>query len=1156
MQSSEDRQRIVRQELEKITKEKYITPEMYTAVVDAHQQFYDDIEKRREAAWKKEQKLSAVTNTRAVAAGKEEIIHSHPSSSSEEGIQKQKLTPQQIRERNIKWLLNLGVLMLLIGGLVLATSTWSSMPGWMKTGFLFLSSVLFFGLAQFMIRVVKLEKTAFAFYVLSALFLPIVILSSAYYELFGTYFSLSGEGRYLVGTIGSMLVLPIYAMLAIRLSSRLFVWFSYVTLTVWASFSLASLPLSIDGFYLGMMLFNTVLIIGYTFLRWGRFPLFRQEASAYIQVNLILSTAFMILFYDYELTHGFNLILAGVLYFAMIFVTKHAEYHFVFSAMLVYGAYQIIEFSMLYEIKALPYALLGFIFLFIPKWVSGEKQLQKAFRYTSAFVSGCAFLYISFEGMMLRMGEPSLILLIAYLIITVNFIYLTNLEKKNPLFAYLSPLFMMTAFYEAILLGQMWFGYDSLRVPLFFTGVLLYGWFGCFTQQKFLQRIKESSRDVAMVVMLLCATGEFLFEHWWRAGALLLMLSIVMLLMERFEKRSVFTRSDLPSWLHALFLGAAVAVFYEAFDQSRWTTDWLGSMGIMNVILASFAVLGASYFWNTRKKKTFSQHALYISNMFYAFGMWLAFFAPIHELNRSLIVFGGIGMAYLLYRKTNWDMLPYVVSSLTLMFYGTLLHAQSLHVTITFAGYHALKYVVGALLLFGIGSLFRKTDQRLSMSFWRVGHLYLPIALFITVVFSGELAYGALFIATALYSISMLYVKQEWLIRGFLYAAISIFWAGVSLFMFAYGWEKYVPYAFLLTSLLSGTIWYVVQTPWKKRLAYYVTPFSILGIVTFAFMEPSAGHFIVTLLYATGVLFVLHEEKWDLFNLIPLLIIYYATIDYGSTLYHPYAWSIVMVILAVICNIIGRMMYSMLYETVKGQSFTVRIDWYTVISFLAVVYLYVLVDDALWTRLLPGVGLSLSAWTQQRRIPNILPEWIRLGAGAYLIQPYYVLLGWLLIPTLFVVELYVIPWIVFTVFLKRIRASQQLKQIANYVQWGVLVIAFLLLIQHALVQSTVVYALKLGVLSIASMFVGMAFRTKSFFFIGGGVLLLNIFLQTRPFWGNLPWWVYLLIGGATLIAVASVNEWHKQKLSQHEVTFISKIRKKILAIWQTIHTWD
>src|SRR5699024_12005571 len=141
-------------------------------------------------------------------------------------------------------------------------------------------------------------------------------------------------------------------------------------------------------------------------------------------------------------------------------------------------------------------------------------------------------------------------------------------------------------------------------------------------------------------------------------------------------------------------------------------------------------------------------------------------------------------------------------------FYGTLLHAQSLHVTITFAGYHALKYVVGALLLFGIGSLFRKTDQRLSMSFWRVGHLYLPIALFITVVFSGELAYGALFIATDLYSISMLYVKQEWLIKGFFYATISIIWFEDWLFMFAYGWEMYGHYAFLLMSFLSGSCCY------------------------------------------------------------------------------------------------------------------------------------------------------------------------------------------------------------------------------------------------------------------------------------------------------------------------------------------------------------
>ncbi|HEX6593257.1 MAG TPA: hypothetical protein VF095_01565, partial [Bacillota bacterium] len=985
--------------------------------------------------------------------------------------------------------------------------------------------------------------------------LPIVILSGAYYELYGTYFSWTGEGRYIVGTVGSMLVLPVYVSLAIRLSSRLFVWFSYVTLTVWASFLFASFKLPIDGFYLGMMLFNTAIIIGYKFIRWERFPLFRKEVLAYIQLNLILSTACMILFYNHELMHGFNLILAAVLYFAMIFVTKQTEYHFVFSVMLVYGAYQVIEFSMLYEMKALPYALLGFVFLLIPKWMEDEKQLAKIFRYTSSFVSGMAFLYISFEGIIIRMNEPSFILLIAYLLITANFIYVTNLEK-NRLFAYLSPVFLMSALYEAILLGQMLFGYDSIRVPLFFAGLFMYGWFGCFAKQKFLQRMKESSRDVATVVMLLCVTGELLFDHWWKAGVLLFVLSLVTLLVDRFEKRSVFSKYYLPSWLHALFLGAAVIVSYESFDQNRLTTDWLGSQGIMNVMLASLVVLGASYFWSRRKKTYFSKHALYLSMIYYAFGLWMAFFAPLHGVSRSIIVLGGIGMAYLLYRKINGGILPYVVSSLTLILYGTVLHALSMHVNISHDVYHALKYVVGALLLLGIASLIQTFDQRLSISFWQVGHLYLPGSILLTILFSGDLAYGALFIATAIYGVSMLNVKQEWLIKGFLYAAISAFWAGVTLFMFAYGWGEYAHYAFLLTSILIGITWYIVQAPWKRRLVYYIVPFSIFGVGAFTFMEPSASNFVVTVLYATGLLFVLRREKWDVLNIVPLLFVYIVTVLYGLTLYAPYSLFLLIVLLAVAFAIMGRMMYPMLYENVEGQLFNMRIDWYTVTSFLAVLHLYLLTEEALWTQLLPGLSLSLNAWMQQRRIPHLPSAWIRFGAGAYLLQPYYVLLGNIVIPTLFIVELYAIPWIVLTIFLKKMSADHHFQKVTNYIQWAVVVIVALSIVQHALVHSTVVYALKLGVLSILSILLGMAFRTKSFFFVGAGVLLLNIFLQTRPFWGNLPWWAYLLLGGATLITVASVNEWHKQNRSTRKETFITRLQRMLRGVWEKIEKWD
>lgn len=169
------------------------------------------------------------------------------------------------------------------------------------------------------------------------------MLSAGYFGLFGSYFSFTGEGRYLYRATESLIILPVYLVLSVRLASRLFVWFSYITFTVFAGFIIASLDMSVDGFYLGIMAFNVALIAGYHYLRkHNRFQLFTQEFVSFIQANLILSTMLMLVFYNNELIYSLNLILTAILYFSMIFVTNHKEYHFVFSAMLVYGAYQLI----------------------------------------------------------------------------------------------------------------------------------------------------------------------------------------------------------------------------------------------------------------------------------------------------------------------------------------------------------------------------------------------------------------------------------------------------------------------------------------------------------------------------------------------------------------------------------------------------------------------------------------------------------------------------------------------------------------------------------------------------------------------------------------------------------------------------------------------
>src|SRR5690625_7364278 len=133
---------------------------------------------------------------------------------------KKKKTDQEIRERNITWLLGIGVVFLLIAGTFLATSTWYLLPDMVKTLIIALVAGLFIGLALLTDKVLKISKTGLAFYVLGALFLPIIILSIGFYGQLGHYLSIHGDGKYLLGALGAIVLLPVYMYMAEKLRSE------------------------------------------------------------------------------------------------------------------------------------------------------------------------------------------------------------------------------------------------------------------------------------------------------------------------------------------------------------------------------------------------------------------------------------------------------------------------------------------------------------------------------------------------------------------------------------------------------------------------------------------------------------------------------------------------------------------------------------------------------------------------------------------------------------------------------------------------------------------------------------------------------------------------------------------------------------------------
>src|SRR5690625_6126518 len=110
------------------------------------------------------------------------------------------------------------------------------------------------------------------------------------------------------------------------------------------------------------------------------------------------------------------------------------------------------------------------------------------------------------------------------------------------------------------------------------------------------------------------------------------------------------------------------------------------------------------------------------------------------------------------------------------------------------------------------------------------------------------------------------------------------------------------------------------------------------------------------------------------------------------------------------------------------------------------------------------------------------------GGIAYLLQPYYALLGYLEIPSLIEREVYVLPFVGLVLLIKRV-ATDEHKTTINNVQWGVLVIVSVLLMVDALASSTIYDALLLGSLALVSMLAGFILQMKSFFFVGFVVLL-------------------------------------------------------------------
>ncbi|MEH7120221.1 hypothetical protein V7128_22775 [Neobacillus vireti] len=1126
----EERRRLFRNELYRLREEGYLSSGVVETVAKAHQQYHLDLLREEEL---KQKQMDT------------QPIH-FPSPKTVKV--KNTLNPEAIRERNITWSLNIGVIFLLVGGLFVATSNWDTMTGLMKSSSIAIVSLLFYGIALISKRILHIEKTAFAFTVLGSLFLPIFILSLGWFGLLGPYLSIKGGGGYLLGLLGSLLSLTVYILFAKNLGSRLFVWFALVSITIGAAFLLAATHLKGDFFYLGMVSFDVVFILAFQRIKnIPSFQLFSNEFVPYIQVNLILTTLFMLLLFNNDFLYSFNVLFTAAIYLSMIYVTGRKEYHFVFTVMLAFGVYQLVENSFLQNAGSIVYALVAFGFVFVPKAIDHKFSLERAFQYTSAVVSGLAFIYISLEGILVRTGQPSVVLLISYLIMAGNLIYLTN-NISGLIFPYLSSLFLLSGIYEGVSLLTGPFEEINLALRVFITGFILFCIFVATRLMKYVERIRHGAVMVGLASMAIALALSVFFQYWWELGVMLLLTAVSAYLFHQHQDRSDL--KEAAYWILPSAIGLSIVAFGEESSVNFLLYRSLLGEPI-HFAAGAFLVLISSMIWRKISKHTFARSSLIVSQALYTIAIIHAIVSPInHTWGQPLVMAAGIGMYSYFYRMIRTKWIPYFISITTLFCYFSVLNSITEKLSFS-QQFHSLVPSGSGIVLLVIASLFRKGNSELAAAFAWVGHLILPIALVFTwFIYPFDSIYSFI-LAFSGYAVSTICAQTEWKKKVFLYGGFTALFIAILTGMDRINY--YEQYSFPITSLLLLVYFLSVGESYKRRATFYSVPFSFIGIASMMSVYPyNFLAYILTCLYVVGILFYLHKVKWGILVIVPMILAFLATVEYTDfNMWTDSEKLFVFAIIGVVLLCVGQFLYKKLFEPSK-KILEVILDGYTVAVPLYFVYMYSFELQPFWLNALPGVLIAITIWLQRKRVPAKYAHFLSIAAGGYLLQPYYAMISLIHIPSLWLREVYVYPCILLIIFIRRCLKGKY-ADVVKLLQWVVLVGVSLILIQDALASHTIYDAIILGSLALVSMVAGMFTHIKSYFFVGAGVLLLNLFLQTRPYWGNMPWWVYLLAAGLILISIASFNEWHKQKTQKGESTFITYLKLKII---DKIRKWN
>lgn len=460
------------------------------------------------------------------------------------------ITPAETRDRNITLLLILGTILILLSGVIFATTNWQFMNNISRVTLIFLATLFFFGVSFIMEKYLKIKKSSFAFWILGCFFLPISVLSIGYFQLFGTWLSLFGEGCYLLGYFGTLICLPVYFYSAYKYKTKVYPLIFMVTLSISVAFLIAAFYPSRDVFILCIVLYNAALVFGGKKIRKIKdLDFITGHLLEFTQINMIISTVIMLVFFNSLKFYGINIILMSLIYLSVLYLEELRGYIFVFTPLLFYGIFQALTHSVLKDFSTPVLALACGIFVVLENIKITDDRLKKLLPYINGAVSLIIFIYVGSQSIFMSyLNTPSVSLYIALIILSVNYLYL-NLRTKNVVFAFIGMAFLITCANQEYQLLHKYFGFNYHVEYLFANGVLMFVVLYLINKAERFRQIRIGGAFVSILTMLGCVLYTTVNNAWTISYIIFFVLAICCYLVNRLESSYVIgaiSRAAIP----------------------------------------------------------------------------------------------------------------------------------------------------------------------------------------------------------------------------------------------------------------------------------------------------------------------------------------------------------------------------------------------------------------------------------------------------------------------------------------------------------------------------------------------------------------------------------------------------------------------------------